>query len=698
MRKISFSILVLIILTVLTPLGSYTNYPNNIKTNIAYADDFQSQLDTFRSLGEQAKQAAIAAANYAKSGKIDGELIRLNRVYKDAFDAADKAGRNARAAATTPDQIIEVEKVARDILSEIDTAGDKAVDVEAEKVKEENKIYRLLAPIGNFKCIDPSGKEEGCAKGGVGEYLNILVLMVIGICGILAVVMLVINFIGYMSSESFTEKAKFKEKFWGPIGGLLLALGAYAILMTINPSLTGKDGLTVENVGVSVEDFDDMPEGGDLSEPIYITGTGTTGGGGSLPATTPGVTCASGSKSQGFCMIGTYDNPKPTGEIPQLVSLLKSDPGYKITKINIIPTGSGEKFIFTATKGSETKEFSTMGIGHGSKGWSNGDGYSEDSRTPYGTYKIINKDKAKSQDTVLRSTRKSQKTGIGYSMGGAKFNLNIRGIAIHSNQKNSTGTTAACILMYNDDLFALYPYISANSSVQVVIGGTDIKTANANTSVSSGSAQKLCTDVASCQKLCTTTNNGNNYTGNPPGLLNPNSATALTGIPLVEARCKDCNNVTPRGSPQMVEALKRIDPAVKELIAKKEIPNRKYNFRVYSAFRSAKDQIRVMCIDPKTGGTSTIKSSELGSLYAYPATSNHGTGTAVDFKFYFDNKEVFNYGTTRSEGSIEKILDKAGLQRLISESWHFQTNTSSKTCKYPSCPAPKYTIDTTLEV
>ena len=259
--------------------------------------------------------------------------------------------------------------------------------------------------------------------------------------------------------------------------------------------------------------------------------------------------------------------------------------------------------------------------------------------------------------------------------------------------------------MYNDDLFALYPYIKTNGSIKVVTTTTDTypgstytnPSTNTNTNIGA-SSQKLCTDVASCQKLCTSTNNGNSYTGNPPGVLDPNSTTALTGIPLVEARCKDCNNVIPRGSPQVIAALKKIEPAVKELISKNEIPNRKYNFRVYSAYRSAKDQIRVMCINPKTGGTNTVTQADLGNLYAYPATSNHGTGTAVDFKFYFDNTEVFNYGATRSEGSIEKIMDKAGLQRLIGESWHFQTNSSSKTCKYPSCPAPKYEIDTTLEV
>ncbi len=132
--------------------------------------------------------------------------------------------------------------------------ADDPVTVNAEAPTSTKKtIYRLLAPIPGLTCIDDTGSDTRCAKGGIGEYLNIIFKIGIGLCGVLAVVMLVINFIGYMSSESFTEKAHFKQKFWGPIGGLLLALAAYAILTTINPSLTGKDGLTIDQVGIVIE-------------------------------------------------------------------------------------------------------------------------------------------------------------------------------------------------------------------------------------------------------------------------------------------------------------------------------------------------------------------------------------------------------------------------------------------------------------
>ncbi len=109
-----------------------------------------------------------------------------------------------------------------------------------DKTPRDSNIYCLLAPL--------PGLEDGIKTNDIGKYFNIIFNIAIGICGVLAVIMLIIHGISYMTSESFTEKAELKKKIWGPIGGLLLALGAYAILNTIDPALTGKDGLTVDQV------------------------------------------------------------------------------------------------------------------------------------------------------------------------------------------------------------------------------------------------------------------------------------------------------------------------------------------------------------------------------------------------------------------------------------------------------------------
>lgn len=118
------------------------------------------------------------------------------------------------------------------------------------------EAYNLLAPIGNLKCIDDgSGAgNSGCLKGGVGTYLNTIFNIAIGLAGALAVVMIVINSISYMGTESVFGKTDAKGKILSAIGGLLLALGAYAILNTINPALTGSEGLQIDQVVAEIDE------------------------------------------------------------------------------------------------------------------------------------------------------------------------------------------------------------------------------------------------------------------------------------------------------------------------------------------------------------------------------------------------------------------------------------------------------------
>lgn len=125
------------------------------------------------------------------------------------------------------------------------------VDIDPLKVDGGSGVYKLLAPIGSLEEIDTTGKTcpgNPDIANGIGCYLNIIFKIAIGICAALAVIMLVINGIKYMTSESFTEKSELKKDMLGPIMGLFIALGAFAILNTINPALTGKEGIGVDQV------------------------------------------------------------------------------------------------------------------------------------------------------------------------------------------------------------------------------------------------------------------------------------------------------------------------------------------------------------------------------------------------------------------------------------------------------------------
>jgi len=109
--------------------------------------------------------------------------------------------------------------------------------------------YTPLAPLpGLDKTINTDVECQRDADGNIipntcknpcpfGNYLNIIIKLVLGIAGVLAVVMIVFGGIEYMTSDLVSSKEAGKEQITHAILGLLLALGAYLILNTINPQL-----------------------------------------------------------------------------------------------------------------------------------------------------------------------------------------------------------------------------------------------------------------------------------------------------------------------------------------------------------------------------------------------------------------------------------------------------------------------------
>ncbi len=96
---------------------------------------------------------------------------------------------------------------------------------------EDNSDYELLAPLGEFKFFN---SKEDCA---FGRYLEIMINIFLGICAVLAMVMIIMGGIEYMTSELVSSKENGKNQITQAIFGLLLALGAWLILNQINPNL-----------------------------------------------------------------------------------------------------------------------------------------------------------------------------------------------------------------------------------------------------------------------------------------------------------------------------------------------------------------------------------------------------------------------------------------------------------------------------
>lgn len=118
--------------------------------------------------------------------------------------------------------------------------------------------YTLLAPIGDFTEFDGND---------IGDYLNLLVKLAIGLCGALAVIMLIVNGVSYMGEGSIFKKAQAKDNMQNAILGLLIALGSWAILNTINPDLLGGRGLSIRvaKLDVDMETHGDEPQEGPVN-------------------------------------------------------------------------------------------------------------------------------------------------------------------------------------------------------------------------------------------------------------------------------------------------------------------------------------------------------------------------------------------------------------------------------------------------
>jgi len=110
-----------------------------------------------------------------------------------------------------------------------------------------SNVYNFLAPIGLGTSINTTD---------IGVYFNWIFKLAIGLCAALAVIMIIIASVQYMGDESIFGKTEAKDKILKAILGLLIAVGSWVLLNTINPALTGVNGVNVANVTTVVPLYD----------------------------------------------------------------------------------------------------------------------------------------------------------------------------------------------------------------------------------------------------------------------------------------------------------------------------------------------------------------------------------------------------------------------------------------------------------
>jgi hypothetical protein len=142
--------------------------------------------------------------------------------------------------------------------------------------------YEFLAPIPGFGVEQKDSAGVGTGRVTVdlstlslGDYLNQIFQIALGILMVLAVIMIVVGGVQYMTSEAIFQKTEAKDTITKAVTGLILGLGIFVILNTINPRLLEIDfgeGIDIARINTVVD-------------PAAVDGNGSSTSVSNVPAT-----------------------------------------------------------------------------------------------------------------------------------------------------------------------------------------------------------------------------------------------------------------------------------------------------------------------------------------------------------------------------------------------------------------------------
>ena len=287
--------------------------------------------------------------------------------------------------------------------------------------------YQLLAPLPGGDNGNGIKSFDTAQADSLREYLNIIIKIITGMAAVLAVIMIVIGGIEYMTSELISSKEAGKERIEHALLGLLLALGAYAILNTLNPSLLSTQ-ISMDQAVIMTSDEKNF-------------------------AQTERTVASAGR--------GYRANASPSAGVADFVrDRLSKEPLTTIT----VDSASKKAYFYV---GNDWNHPVVVDINTGYKGVAGvGQAQSGDGKTPRGETTITSAMIGSGGNGVL--TRDGT-----YNLGAAFVNIGAtaggadRGIGFHGSPDNALATTNGCIRMRNEDLVALAPYMKPG--VKVII-------------------------------------------------------------------------------------------------------------------------------------------------------------------------------------------------------------------------------------
>lgn len=199
-------------------------------------ENWQFNKDTDMTIQDVTSADATIGAGAPREG--EGWWFYVEKVIKEdgkevAREKIAEIGPYTGLVSTTPDGKAKDEgQIACEKAREKDN-----VEKELErKLKKDEEITRCFKPYELLAPLPKIGKTFWIERG-LGNYINRVFMLAIGIAGVLAVIMIVIGGIQYMTTDIVFTKEEARKRIGGAIWGLLLALGTFMILNTINPDI-----------------------------------------------------------------------------------------------------------------------------------------------------------------------------------------------------------------------------------------------------------------------------------------------------------------------------------------------------------------------------------------------------------------------------------------------------------------------------